>query len=43
MKRSHAPLLHRDFHPTGGNELETVIGDTRGMLPSFTSTRPVHA
>ncbi len=33
MKRSHAPLLHQDFHPTGGNELETVIGDTRGMQP----------
>ena len=33
MKRSHAPLLCHDFHPTGGAELETVIGDTRGMLP----------
>lgn len=39
MKRSHAPLLCHDFHQTGGAELETVIGDTRGMPPSFTSTR----
>jgi hypothetical protein len=22
MKRSHAPLLRHDFHPTGGAELE---------------------
>ena len=33
MKRRHAALLHHDFHPTGGDELETMIGDTRGMLP----------
>lgn len=33
MKRRHAALLHHDFRPTGGDELETVIGDTRGMLP----------
>lgn len=39
MKCSHAPQLCHDFHPTGGAELETVIGDTRGMLPSLTSTR----
>lgn len=43
MKRSHAPLLRHDFHPIGGNELETVIADTGGMLPSSTSTRPLHA
>lgn len=33
MKRSHAPLLRHDLHPIGGNELETVIADTGGMLP----------
>lgn len=43
MKRSHAPLLRHDCHPIGGNELETVIGDTGGMLPSSTSTRPARA
>ena len=32
MKRSHAPLLRHDFHPIGGNELETVIRNTGGML-----------
>lgn len=33
MKRRHAALLHHDFRPTGGDERETVVGDTRGMLP----------